>query len=83
MYLFLYISSVFTLFCLFQNLFFVVVISLLYIQIGDSLPNIKLYEDSPDNSISASELYKGKRGVLFAVVGAFTPGCTNVSIRVR
>ncbi|CAL1530509.1 unnamed protein product [Lymnaea stagnalis] len=50
------------------------------IQVGDTLPNVNLYEGSPSNPISAIDLYKGKKGVLFAVVGAFTPGCTNSHI---
>ncbi|ESO90082.1 hypothetical protein LOTGIDRAFT_233896 [Lottia gigantea] len=51
-----------------------------FLKIGDSLPDIKLYQDTPDNGISAKELYKGKKGVLFSVVGAFTPGCTHAHI---
>lgn len=49
-----------------------------YPKVGDTLPDVNLYEESPDNAISASRLYRGKKGVLFAVLGAFTPGCTNV-----
>ncbi|KAK3799230.1 hypothetical protein RRG08_054357 [Elysia crispata] len=49
-------------------------------QVGDTLPNVNLFENSPDNPIPASTLYEGKKGVLFAVVGAFTPGCTNTHI---
>lgn len=51
-----------------------------YISVGDPLPDIVLYEGSVDNPIKARELYKGKKGVIFAVVGAFTPGCTNSHI---
>ena len=47
-------------------------------QVGDALPDITLYEGSPDNGIKASELYKDKKGIIFAVVGAFSPGCTQV-----
>jgi 2-Cys peroxiredoxin 5 len=50
------------------------------LQVGETLPDVNLYEDSPDNAISARQLYKGKKGVLFAVLGAFTPGCTNTHI---
>ncbi|XP_005095910.1 peroxiredoxin-5, mitochondrial [Aplysia californica] len=50
------------------------------LRVGDELPNVNLYEGSPENAIPASQLYKGKRGVLFAVVGAFTPGCTQTHI---
>ncbi|XP_050407100.1 peroxiredoxin-5, mitochondrial [Patella vulgata] len=51
-----------------------------YLKIGDTLPDIKLYEDNPDNGISVRDIYKGKKGVLFSVVGAFTPGCTHAHI---
>ncbi|KAH9523066.1 Peroxiredoxin-5, mitochondrial [Bulinus truncatus] len=50
------------------------------VQVGDLLPNVHLYEGTPNNAISAVDLYKGKKGVLFGVVGAFTPGCTNSHI---
>ncbi|XP_055879559.1 peroxiredoxin-5, mitochondrial-like [Biomphalaria glabrata] len=50
------------------------------VQVGDPLPNVYLYEGNPGNAISAVDLYKGKKGVLFGVVGAFTPGCTNSHI---
>uniref|UniRef100_A0A0B6ZY61 Peroxiredoxin-5 n=1 Tax=Arion vulgaris TaxID=1028688 RepID=A0A0B6ZY61_9EUPU len=50
------------------------------LQVGETLPDVNLFEGSPNNAISTRQLYKGKRGVLFAVVGAFTPGCTNTHI---
>ncbi|PVD26499.1 hypothetical protein C0Q70_14176 [Pomacea canaliculata] len=50
------------------------------IKVGDPLPDIVLYEGSPNNAVKASELYKGKRGIIFAVLGAFNPGCTNAHI---
>ena len=49
-------------------------------RIGEKLPTICLYEDSPDTSVNLQELFKGKKGVLFSVVGAFTPGCTQSHI---
>ncbi|KAK7482179.1 hypothetical protein BaRGS_00026528 [Batillaria attramentaria] len=54
--------------------------STICLQVGDPLPDVVLYEGSADNPVKANELYRGKRGVLFAVVGAFTPGCTNTHI---
>ena len=48
------------------------------IQEGDSIPESTLHhmtENGP-TPISTSELFTGKRTVLFAVPGAFTPGCS-------
>lgn len=49
------------------------------IAVGDKIPNITLKTngaDGPEN-IATGELFAGKRVVLFAVPGAFTPGCSN------
>ena len=45
---------------------------------GDKLPDLKLKERTPDGpaEISTEDLFKGKRVVLFAVPGAFTPTCS-------
>lgn len=52
-------------------------------QIGEKIPPVELYpEDTPTKPLNAQELFKGKKGVLFAVVGAFTPGCSQVGARV-
>jgi len=48
------------------------------IQEGDSIPESTLHhmtENGP-TPITTSELFAGKRTVLFAVPGAFTPGCS-------
>lgn len=48
------------------------------IKIGDALPNMKLTaatEDGPKES-STDEVFGGKKVVLFAVPGAFTPTCS-------
>jgi peroxiredoxin len=44
---------------------------------GDKLPDVPVTEmvDGKPNQVSLSELTKGKRAVLFAVPGAFTPTC--------
>lgn len=36
-------------------------------------------EGEPGNNITIAQLFKGKKGVLFAVPGAFTPGCSKVA----
>ncbi len=49
------------------------------IKAGDTLPfDIKLKEmgDKGPRDVSVGELFKGKRVVLFAVPGAFTPTCS-------
>jgi len=48
------------------------------LQVGDKLPNVELYENTPTNKVNLSDLAKGKKVVIFAVPGAFTPGCSKV-----
>lgn len=45
---------------------------------GDKIPDVKLTEmvDGRPNPVSLAELSKGKRVVVFAVPGAFTPTCS-------
>lgn len=48
------------------------------IQVGEQLPNIELRimgEKGPE-PVKTDDLFKGKKVVLFAVPGAFTPGCS-------
>ncbi len=48
------------------------------IAIGDRLPQATFKEKTADGAVelSTDDLFKGKRVVLFAVPGAFTPTCT-------
>jgi glutaredoxin/glutathione-dependent peroxiredoxin len=49
------------------------------IKVGDSLPaDLKLKEmgDSGPKDVSVGEIFKGKKVVVFAVPGAFTPTCS-------
>lgn len=41
---------------------------------------MKVQEGEPGNEVSMDQLFKGKKGVLFAVPGAFTPGCSKVRL---
>ena len=50
------------------------------IQVGDKLPSIDVHEGTPANSVNMAELFKGKKGILFAVPGAFTPGCSKTHL---
>eukprot|EP00438_Fugacium_kawagutii_P025695 Skav203442 [mRNA] locus=scaffold1836:312750:323052:- [translate_table: standard] len=44
---------------------------------GDALPSIAVDEGKPGEEVNVAELFKGKKGVLFAVPGAFTPTCSE------
>mmetsp|Transcript_121580 Transcript_121580/g.242210 ORF Transcript_121580/g.242210 Transcript_121580/m.242210 type:complete len:160 (+) Transcript_121580:63-542(+) len=44
---------------------------------GDMLPNIAVDENKPGETVNILELFKGKKGILFAVPGAFTPTCSE------
>jgi glutaredoxin/glutathione-dependent peroxiredoxin len=48
------------------------------IQVGDTLPSgtLKIMGENGPKDVSTDELFKGKKVVLFAVPGAFTPGCS-------
>jgi len=46
------------------------------VKVGDKLPSVTLFEGNPGNKVNPAELFAGKKGVLFAVPGAFTPGCS-------
>ena len=48
------------------------------IKTGDNLPSMKLSEATPDGprEITTDDIFRGKKVVLFAVPGAFTPTCS-------
>jgi peroxiredoxin (alkyl hydroperoxide reductase subunit C) len=48
------------------------------IKVGDQIPSMKLMMATPDGpkETSTDEIFKGKKVVLFAVPGAFTPTCS-------
>nr|CAD7590664.1 unnamed protein product [Timema genevievae] len=50
------------------------------VKAGDRIPSVDLYEDNPTNKVNAADLFKGKKGILFAVPGAFTPGCSKTHL---
>lgn len=54
--------------------------SLAAIKVGDKLPTTPLYEGSPANKVNLAELVGNKKGVVFAVPGAFTPGCSKTHL---
>lgn len=48
------------------------------IQVGDTIPSMKLMTATPNGpkEVSIDDLFKGKKVVLFATPGAFTPTCS-------
>ncbi|KAJ0004316.1 hypothetical protein NQD34_010530 [Periophthalmus magnuspinnatus] len=50
------------------------------IQVGAPLPAVEVQEGEPGNTVAMDKLFKGKKGILFAVPGAFTPGCSKTHL---
>jgi peroxiredoxin (alkyl hydroperoxide reductase subunit C) len=48
------------------------------VKVGDSIPSMKLMQGTADGpkEVSTDDLFKGKKVVMFAVPGAFTPTCS-------
>src|SRR5208282_4925899 len=48
------------------------------IKVGDSIPSMKLMMGTAEGpkEVSTDDLFKGKKVVMFAVPGAFTPTCS-------
>ncbi|KAH9636397.1 hypothetical protein HF086_011254 [Spodoptera exigua] len=50
------------------------------IRVGETLPDGVLFEDHPTNPIKMSDLLVDRNVVMFAVPGAFTPGCSRIHL---
>jgi peroxiredoxin 5 len=50
------------------------------IQVGDSLPSATLNEGNPGGKIDPAEAFGTGKVLIFAVPGAFTPGCSNTHL---
>ncbi|XP_062949378.1 peroxiredoxin-5, mitochondrial [Cynocephalus volans] len=50
------------------------------IKVGDAIPAVEVFEGEPGKKVNLAELFKGKKGVLFGVPGAFTPGCSKTHL---
>jgi peroxiredoxin 5 len=52
----------------------------LVFQEGDKVPSADLFEDSPANKVNLADLCANKKVIVFAVPGAFTPGCSKTHL---
>merc|ERR1711973_297472 len=50
------------------------------VAVGDKIPSVTLFENSPGNKVNMAELCAGKKVVVFGVPGAFTPGCSKTHL---
>ncbi|XP_071974493.1 peroxiredoxin-5, mitochondrial [Engystomops pustulosus] len=50
------------------------------IKIGDALPNVEVFIGGPGKKASIKDVFGDKKGVLFGVPGAFTPGCSKTHL---
>jgi len=50
------------------------------VAVGDKVPSVTLFENSPANKVDLAELCAGKKVVIFGVPGAFTPGCSKTHL---
>ncbi|XP_060614387.2 peroxiredoxin-5, mitochondrial [Anolis sagrei] len=50
------------------------------LKVGDKLPSVEVYEGDPGAKVNIASLFKGKKGILFGVPGAFTPGCSKTHL---
>nr|AEA92625.1 peroxiredoxin type II [Dunaliella viridis] len=50
------------------------------IKVGDALPDVKVFEGTPGGEVKLRDLFAGKKGVIVAVPGAFTPGCSKTHL---
>ncbi|XP_023308424.1 peroxiredoxin-5, mitochondrial [Lucilia cuprina] len=50
------------------------------VKVGDKIPSVDLFEDSPANKINTGDLTSNKKVIIFGVPGAFTPGCSKTHL---
>ncbi|XP_066599546.1 peroxiredoxin-5, mitochondrial [Prorops nasuta] len=56
------------------------VCSINMVAVGDNVPSVELFEDTPANKVNLAKVSSGKKIVVFAVPGAFTPGCSKTHL---
>merc|ERR1712142_1436899 len=50
------------------------------LKVGDEIPSVEVFENNPGNAVNMKEFCTGKKVVVFAVPGAFTPGCSKTHL---
>jgi len=50
------------------------------IEVGSVLPSAQLHEGNPGNAVDVTEAFGTGKHVIFAVPGAFTPGCSKTHL---
>ncbi|KAH7322867.1 Redoxin [Stachybotrys elegans] len=48
-----------------------------FVKVGDELPAVELFEDSPGNTVNLAEAFKAGDGYIIGVPGAFTGTCSS------
>jgi 2-Cys peroxiredoxin 5 len=54
--------------------------SIFNLSVGEKVPDVIVFEETPGGKVNLGELFAGKKGVLFGVPGAFTPGCSMTHV---
>ena len=49
----------------------------LQVKVGDSIPSVELFEDSPGNKVDLSKELASGKGLIIGVPAAFSPGCSD------
>lgn len=50
------------------------------VKVGDSIPNVDLFEGTPKDKVNLADLCKEGKTIIFGVPGAFTPGCSKTHL---
>ncbi|XP_020289705.1 peroxiredoxin-5, mitochondrial [Pseudomyrmex gracilis] len=50
------------------------------ISVGDKLPSVDLFENTPNDKVNIAQIAAGKKIIVFGVPGAFTPGCSKTHL---
>ena len=47
------------------------------VKVGDKIPSVELFEDSPGNKVDLSKELASGKGLIIGVPAAFSPGCSD------
>ncbi|XP_012526896.1 peroxiredoxin-5, mitochondrial [Monomorium pharaonis] len=50
------------------------------IAVGDKLPSVDLFENTPSEKVNLAQVAAQKKVIVFGVPGAFTPGCSKTHL---